>query len=340
MDELNLKIKKEEEAEFKKVKEKRMKILNRDTPMSAEEINENLDMIMSLLLTPKTMGKIKYTIDLRRIKTEILHFTTYLTVLRKMISRIPTECKYYFVIIRDYKRCFMAIRKVIVRTRKEYFEAEENLGMLKTKYSRIFLNIAKKFVRPKARQLFYFLDRRIPMDMLFLEILIFKEKMRDPHFKEDPINQMKNTEVLEFVADVRHVCENIKNMVYGYISNVAIIKDIFVTSEEFFAKFEEFDLQHKEYYNLVKKELDDEEFNHRIGIEIDKIEEEKKKEQHWIKEEVFEDTGSVSIDISKELEELATPSMMTMATSDLQDTSKASNSNIVIPEELGICYSL
>lgn len=322
---------------FEKLKQQRIKVLTRDTPMTAEEINENLDMIMTLLLTPKTMGEIEYVVDLPTVKREMLVFTQYITVLRKGIERVPTECKYYFVRIRNYKRCFLAIRKIMVRSRKEYFEAEEGVGMLRTKYKNLFLNLNKKYVRPKARQLFFFLDRSLPADMLFLEILIFQEKMRDPVFSEDPVNQMKNTEILEFIADVRHQCELTKNMVYGYVNTVAMIKNIFVDIESFYNKFEEFDLENKDYYNAVKKELGDENFDDRKGIEVNIIVQEMQAEEEEIKAEVMGKAGDVSVNITEILNELATPSAMTMATSELQNSdSSLDETHLMVPEDLGM----
>jgi hypothetical protein len=206
--------------------------------------------------------------------------TEYMTMLLKIIKLIPVECKYYFIDITDYNRCFVAIRKVFVRLRKDYNDIEEKVRpILDKKYEKIKPNLKKKKFRPEARSIFYFLDRKVPMDLVMYKVIELNEIMRNEHAKKDPILQTKNTDMLSFTSGMRHQCTLVRNLMFSYLYNISKIKIIYVSFKTFFNEFGEFDKNHKEEYQKAKDDIGDEDFYENQGIHVVEYMDNEKKEK-------------------------------------------------------------
>lgn len=251
------------------------------------------------------------------------------------------ECKYYFIDIQDYNRCFVAIRKVFVRLRKDYNDIEEKVRpLLKKKYEMVRPNIKKKRFRPEARSIFYFLDRRLPMDLVMYKVIELNEIMRNKQAKKDPILQTKNREMLTFTSGMRHQCTLVRNLMFSYLYNLSKLKVIYVSFNTFFSEFDEFDKNHKNEYQHAKEVTGDEDFNDTQGIRVvEFVENEEEKEGEEKEKEKKKDSNSNTIEVSEEDEEhIKDPNEESEdadSNEEEEEDSKDNSNDVVLPEHQG-----
>ena len=271
-----MEFKKKEKQHKELLKSYRKSWINRKEQLTPEKINEYFDDIVSIILSPNTHNMYVYELDIAVIKKEMMIMTKYLFSIRKLISMIPVECKYYFIPVSSYDRCFVAIRKVFVMQRKDYLANEEPMvKLLFKKYADLNQHYNKKKCKPSARTMMYLVDRRIPMDILMFQIIEFIEKMRDPKHITDPVMQAKNTRITSFTSGVRHQLSLIKNLIYSYFSVIVRYRAFVEGFHEFFKGFDKFDKNHKKEYAQAKKRINNENFNSVQDLENQKIYEEK-----------------------------------------------------------------
>ena len=236
------------------------------------------------MLTPNSNNIINIDFDFGDLKTEINAYTRYVKRILDIISYVPIECKYYFLEITDFRRCFVAIRKIIVMHRTDYNKDEELVKELfEDKYKSVRPNTRKKFFRPSARNLFYFLDRRIPFDVVMFEVIKLNEKLRDEKVRQDPIMQTKNTDMLRYIASLKHQCTLIRNLMYSYLYNTIKVKTIYVSFKNFFDAFSDFDKHHGDFYEKAKNVIGNEDFHGKQGINVQEFDE---KEYNKVEKEV------------------------------------------------------
>lgn len=255
-------------------KKARIEWANRKEQLTKDEINENFNEFVNIILTPNSNNIFEIDLDFGHLKTEMSAMTGYIHRLLQMIKPIPVDCKYYFIDIQDYRKCFVAIRKVFVRSRKDFNDAEDKvIDLLTGKYDRITPGFKKKVFRPEARHIFYFLDRRIPMDLVMFKVIELNEAMRNDKAKADPIQQTKNSDMLKFTSGVRHQCTLVRNLMFSYLLSVSRVKTIFQSFNNFSNAFSDFDKQHKEFYHKAKDAVGNQEFHEPQGIKVVDIQE-------------------------------------------------------------------
>lgn len=264
-DELILKVKKKERER----KKARIEWANRKEQLTKEEINKNFNEYVNIILTPNANNVFEIDLDFGDLKHEMNVMTEYIDLVLQMIKPIPVDCKYYFIEIQDYRKCFVAIRKIFVRNRKDYNDAEEKvIDLLENKYALIRPGFKKKIFRPEARNIFYFLDRRIPMDLVMFKVIELNEAMRNDKAKADPIQQTKNSDMLKFTSGMRHQCTLVRNLMFSYLLTVSRIKVIFKSFNNFSNEFSDFDKRNKDFYNRAKEVVGNHEFNEAQGIKV------------------------------------------------------------------------
>jgi hypothetical protein len=283
--------------------------------------------------------------DFGDLKSEMNIMTKYLWRLLDIISHVPIECKYYFLEIQDYNRCFVAIRKIVMKYRTEYNNDEEPIKKLfKGKFKEIKPNIRKKFFRPSARKMFYFLDRKIPFDLVMLEVIKLSETLRDEKVKNDPIMQTKNTDMLHFISSLKHQCTLMRNLIFSYLYNISKLKAIFNSFKDFFDQFSDFDKDHGDFYEKAKNATGNEDFNAVQGIDVREFTEEQVNvdDKHGDDDsETEEGKDGIKDDKDEEEEQISEKSRgsdeddATSEDSSESDNGMNSEGDLVLPENLG-----
>ena len=283
----------ESKKKEKERKKARLEWATRKEPLTPEEINSNFNEYVNIILTPNANDIYMIDLDFGDLQSEIWKMTKYVDMLLQIIKLIPIECKYYFIDILDFNKCFVAIRQVFVRFRKDYNDVEEPLDeLLIQKYFQVDANIKKKMFRPPARQIFFFLDRRIPMDLVMYKVIEMNEIMRNEETKNDPILQTKNSDMLKFTSGMRHQCTLVRNLVFSYLYTVSKVKTIFESFRDFFNDFSDFDKDHKDYYHKAKEAIGNQEFHEDQGIEVIEVFEDIKRKSKKEKKDGSKKSGS------------------------------------------------